>query len=343
MRRRIFWAVVGASALVSAPSWAQSATLAPVERAYQDVDFPTTHDLAQHALQAGGATRQDTTRLYVLLGISAATLGNAAEAKQDFVAALAIDQTLRLEKSLSPKIRDPYLEAQGYWSASAQRLALSARPGSDSAHLVVRVADPASLVAKVELHIGELGSNEKTTFVLNSAPIARFALPAKLVNHDYEFALRALDRYGNVLAEYGADADPISIRKAPPTVAAPLDFAPASRGRSYALPVVLAVAGLGAAASGVVFHLEREQAAREWNGPSCEHPGQTRLAQCQDVNSRIHRDEALTVGFYAGAGALLVGSVIALVAGRAAQPEHAAAGVFGCAVSGPGASCAGRF
>jgi hypothetical protein len=330
-------------ALHGAPLWGQSTTLASVERAYQNVDFPTTHDLAQRALQAGGATREETTRLYVLLGISSATLGDPVEAKQDFVAALAIDPTLKLEKSLSPKIRDPYLEAQGYWSASSQRLSLNAKPGSDSEHLVVRVSDPASLVAKVELHLGNVGAAEKTTFVLASAPITRFSLPGRLAYHEYEFALRALDRYGNVLSEYGADADPIVIRRPAPVSATPPGLAAASHGRSYFLPAALGVASLGAAATGVVFNLEREQAAREWNGPSCEHPGQTRLAQCQSVSSRIHRDEALAFGFYAGAGALLVGSLFALAAGSPSRSEHSAASAFGCTVSGPSVSCLGRF
>jgi hypothetical protein len=343
MKRGISGLFISGFALLGAPLWAQSATLAPVERAYQDVDFPTTHDLAQRALQAGGATREETTRLYVLLGISSATLGDAVEAKQAFVAALAIDPTLKLEKSLSPKIRDPYLEAQGYWSASPQRLSLNAKPGSDNDHLVVRVDDPASLVARVELRLGDVGATDKTTFVLTSAPITRFALPAKLSHHDYEFALRALDRYGNVLAEYGMDADPIVVRRPAPMLITPPGLAAPSRERSYILPAVLGVAGLGAAAAGVAFNLEREQAAREWNGPSCEHPGRTRLAQCQSVSSRIHRDEALTVGVYAGAGALLVSSVIALAAGGPAHPEHSAAAEFGCTVSGPSVSCSGRF
>jgi hypothetical protein len=326
------------------PAFAESRAAAAAERAYQDIDFPSTHELAQHALESGGATRQETARLYVLLGISAAAQGNAEEAKQSFVAALAIDPALKLEKSLSPKIRDPYLEAQGYWSASSERLSLDAKPSSDKNHLMVRLADPATLVAKLELRVGAVGDSPQAALSLDRAPVTRFALPQALQDRDYEFALRALDRYGNVLAEDGAEADPIVVRAAGESrpVDYPSGFVP--RGRSYLLPVVLGLAGLGATAAGVVFHVKREQAASEWNGPGCETPGQTRLEQCSSIDSRLKNDERFAIGFYAGGGALLTGSVIALIAGRSSpEPQARRAGALNCALAGPAVSCVGSF
>ncbi len=322
---------------------AESGALAPVERAYQEVDFPTTHDLAERALRAGAASREEATRLYVLLGISAAALGDAGEAKQDFVTALAIDPSLKLEKSLSPKIRDPYLEAQGYWSALPQRLTLSAKPGNDDAHLIIKLIDPAALVARIELGVSASGKSRKAIFTLQARPVTRFLLPAALRRRDYELALRALDRYGNVLAEYGVDADPVIVRIVGVTTPARASSEPGDRGRSYLAPALLGAAGLGALAAGVLFNVERERAAHAWNGPSCEQPGRTRLAQCQEVDSRVHRDEALAIGLYAGGGALLVSSMIALVAGRTREPEQVRTAALSCAVNGPGVACAGRF
>ena len=114
------------AALVNSPAFAQSQGLSEAERAYQAVDFPATHAAAKKALEEGGADREQTARLYVLLGISAAALGDTEEAKTHFVVALAVKPSLKLEKGLSPKVRDPYLEAQGYWAASSDRLALNA-------------------------------------------------------------------------------------------------------------------------------------------------------------------------------------------------------------------------
>ena len=114
-----------------------------------------------------------------------------------------------------------------------------------------------------------------------------------------------------------------------------------SSGSGYLLPAALAVMGLGAIATGIVFNVKREQAAHEWNGPRCENPGFTRQQQCQSVDSRIQSDEHLAVGLYAGGGALLAGSIISLLAGRVtpAPTERASA----CTVVGTGVSCLGHF
>ncbi|HWZ91513.1 MAG TPA: hypothetical protein VNW92_21775, partial [Polyangiaceae bacterium] len=94
---------------------------------------------------------------------------------------------------------------------------------------------------------------------------------------------------------------------------------------------------------GIVFNVKREQAAHEWNGPNCENPGLTRQQQCQSVDSRIQSDERLAIGFYAGGGALLAGSVISLLVGRSTPVPSERASAIGCTVLGPGVSCLGHF
>lgn len=340
------FALLGAACLlIASPAFAQTRAAADAERAYQEVDFPNTHVLAQRALEEGGSGREQTARLYVLLGISSAAQGNTDEAKQDFIVALAVNPELKLDKSISPKFRDPYLEAQGYWAASSERLALGAKPGRDADHLIVRLVDPASLVAKVELQLAARGVSPRPSYEIVPAPATRFAIPAAARGHDYEYALRAVDRYGNVLIEQGSDADPLlghATTAAP--IQAPPGSAPNATQRSYFLPITLGVAGLGAAAVGVVFHAKREQAAHDWNGPGCENPGQTRLAQCHDIDHRRQTNERLAIGFYAAGGALLTGSLIALIAGRPhAETEKTTAGLRGCSFDGTGLSCDGRF
>jgi len=317
-----------------------SSALAAAERAYQDVDFSATREAAQRALEAGGSAPEQTARLHVLLGISAAALGDADDAKQHFVAALAVNPELKLDKTLSPKIRDPYLQAQGYWSAAGERLALRAAPSGDGQHLVVRLQDPASLVAKIALDLNALGSKDGASLAGAPAAVTRFKVPTQLREHDYEYVLRALDRYGNVLSELGSDADPTLVRHAAPAQSA---AAPTPRGRSYLLPIALGVTGLGAVATGVVFNVKREQSAHTWNGPSCEQPGATRLAQCSNVNDRINLDERLAVGFYAAGGALIAGSVISLIVGRPLPEPKERAGALGCVPTGPGLACSGSF
>ncbi len=252
--------------LLAKPAFAQNQGLAEAEKAYQAVDFPATHAAAKHALEAGGADREQTARLYVLLGTSAAAQGDAEEAKTDFIVALAVKPSLKLDSGLSPKVRDPYLEAQGYWAASSDRLTLNAKPASDQAHLVIQLSDPATLVSKVELRLAAAGTSPRPSFEIAAAPATRFALPAAVRGRSYEYTLRALDRFGNVLAERGTDADPELVRAdAAHAGAADRAANPAQHGRSYVLPVALGVAGLGAVSAGIVFQVKRENTAQEWN------------------------------------------------------------------------------
>jgi len=339
--RAVLW-LSGLGVLLTTPAFAQSRALAEAERAYQSVDFPAAHALAKKALEAGGADREQTARLYVLLAISAAAQGDSEAAKAAFVSALAVDPTLKLDKGLSPKVRDPYLEARGYWGASSERLALSAKPSSDREHLIIQLSDPASLVSKLELRIAEAGVATRPSFQLSATPATRFALPSQLRGRSYEYSLRALDRFGNVLAERGSDADPELVRIAPAAPSKGSTLAPAPHTRSYLLPATLGVAGLGAIAAGVVFQLERESDARAWNSASCEQAGQTRIQQCQGVDDSRERNQHLALGFYAAGGALLTGSLIALIAGRTTS-STAHAGWLGCGVAGAGVSCSGRF
>ncbi|HEX2672507.1 MAG TPA: hypothetical protein VHM25_16610, partial [Polyangiaceae bacterium] len=225
--------------LLAKPAFAENHGLAQAEAAYQAVDFPATHTAAKQALQAGGANREQTARLYVLLGISAAAQGDAEEAKTDFVIALAVKPSLKLDKGLSPKVRDPYLEAQGYWAASSARLALTAKPASDQAHLVIQLSDPATLVSQVELRLAAAGTTPRPSFELAAAPATRFALPAAVRGRSYEYTVRALDRFGNVLAERGTDADPELVRAEAAHTGAAEGANPAQRGRSYVLPIAL--------------------------------------------------------------------------------------------------------
>lgn len=341
MRFGVFLAA--ASLCLARSAFAQGESAEDAERAYQAVDFPSTHSLSQQALRAGGNPRQQTARLYVLMGIAASTLGDTEEAKQDFTVALAIDPELKLDKSLAPKIREPYLEAQGFWSAASERLTLSARPGRSADDLIVQLSDPAALVAKLELRVARPGAPLRSTFTLEKAKMTRFKLPAAFAGHDYEFSLRALDSFGNVLAEHGSDAEPELVR-AQGTAQAPtaaLSRDPVTR--SYLLPAVLGLAGLGSVTAGIVFHVKREQAAREWNGPGCENPGATRIGQCQDVDARRQTDERFAIGFYAAGGALLTGSVIALIAGRPVETAKSGSNWLGCSVFGKRLQCDGHF
>jgi len=104
-----------AALLLSTPaSWAQgSARLAEAQKAYAEVDYDRTRTLAREALQQGGNDRAATSELYLLWATAAAALDRAEEARSAFLCVLATNPDLKLERTLSPKIRAPYLEARG--------------------------------------------------------------------------------------------------------------------------------------------------------------------------------------------------------------------------------------
>jgi hypothetical protein len=347
----VFAALLTSAAALRAeeqPVITATAGLAAAEQAYQEVDFATMHEQATRALAAGGATRDETARLYVLDGISAAALGQDDEAKRAFVAALAVDPTLKLDRNLSPKIRGPYLEAQGYWGAYPERLGLTARVASDGAHLTVEIVDPRHLATKVALHARSGGSAEYAETAADAVHEVRFALPDDARHQGSEYFASLLDANQNVLAELGSEGDPRVARAAPQERAPESATAPepSPHRRSYLLPAVLGGAGLVAAGVGVVFHVQRESAAHEWNGPHCEQPGESRIQQCGDVDSRRSFDQSMAIGAYSAAALLLTGSVVTLFVGRSSSeaPVGAArAGLVGCGVAGAGLSCAGRF
>ena len=74
----------------------------------------------------------------------------------------------------------------------------------------------------------------------------------------------------------------------------------------------------------VPLDLRREDAAREWNGGSCEQPGQTREQQCGKVDDRRQHAERYAIGFAAAGGALLVGSGVSLVLAPASRRAEVA-------------------
>jgi hypothetical protein len=339
--------LVRATASVAAPGSA-SEELAQAEQAFEGVDFEGAYEHATHALETGGATREETARLEVLVGRTAAALANDDVAKRAFVAALAIDPTLKLEQSLSPKLRAPYLEALGYWGSFSERLGLDAKVTADHQRISVRLIDPAHLVSKIAVHLRVVGTGRDESLAADAKGSVSLALSAEARGHGFDYYVQALDEHRNVVAELGSDADPREERVHAGPIVASLDGAGARSGvgRSYVWPIALAVAGFGAVGVGVAFHLQRESAAREWNGPGCERPGASRIEQCGDVDSRLRLDESVAIGAYVAGGALLTGSVVALFVGRKVGepgPEPARAGFRGCTVAGSSLWCSARF
>jgi hypothetical protein len=179
--------------------------LAEVEQAYADVDYERTLTLAGAALRSGGNDRATTAQLYVLLATSAAALDQNEDARAAFARALAANPELKLERSLSPKIRGPYLEARGAMAGNGDKLPLelTLRHRKRALELILRdtlhVAGSISLATRV----GEQGPFARQKLV--ATPVQRIAVGSATV---LQYFVQVLDEHRNVLFELGSEDDP---------------------------------------------------------------------------------------------------------------------------------------
>ncbi len=300
---------------LSAPSaLAQSNThLSEAQRAYAAVDYEATRTAAKAALAQGGNDLATTSELYLLWGTAAAALDQAEEARTAFSHALAANPGLKLDRDLSPKIRAPYQEARGNATTASGKPPLEIGLTRRRQELELTLRDQLHVAASIELWARERDPQEFTRRRFDAARVRRVPLPS---GQALQYFLRVLDRQGNVLFEAGTSEEPrrLALDSAPST---PTTTPPASKDVNRTPYYITAggLAALGLAAGGVAtaMYLRREDAAKDWNGPSCEQPGGTRREQCGSVEDRRQTAQNLAIGFTAGGGALLLGSLVTLL------------------------------
>lgn len=311
---------IGAVAL---PAQAQAgAGLPQAEQAYAEVDFEKTRSLARAAIERGKNDRASTARLYLLWAISSAALDQGEEARGAFAHALAADPALRLDKSLSPKIRAPYLEARGSLSVEDGKPGLQLTLQRVGAQLELRLRDTARVARGIELHSRARNAAEPTRQRFEPKDSRRIPVPA---GGELELYVQVLDANDNVLFELGTRDEPR--RLAPETGGrTPLGTVVTPSGNPtpyYATAGVLGALGIASGAAATVMFTRREDAAREWNGPECEKPGTTRGEQCASVDERRARAEYLTIGLASASAGLLIGGVVSLLLAPSRAPAKA--------------------
>jgi hypothetical protein len=298
--------------------------VAEAQRAYADVDYEATRRLARVALERGGNDRAATGQLYLLWAMAAAALDQNDEARSAFSSAIAVNPELKLDRSVSPKIRAPYLEARGAMTSADGQAPLEVKVQQRRQGLDVELRDTLKLAASIEL---SLRAREGTPYIkrkLAAAPSRRVALPEG--SELQAFAL-VLDRYGNVIAQVGSADDPerlLLIASQKPQRQPEPGRRDVNRTPYYISAGAMGVLGLAAGGVATVMLVKREDAAKEWNGSGCEQPGMTRLQQCGAVDDRRQRSENLAIGFGAAGGALLVGSALSLLLAPSPQQPSVA-------------------
>jgi hypothetical protein len=339
-------ALVLALTLLAAPALHADAgaTLAGAEAAYLAVDFESTKTLAHDALHQGGNEPAETLRLYTLLGIASSALGEEDAAREAFGRAIALDPQRRLDQTLSPKIRAPYLEVRGQLTARGELPALVGRLIEEAGGLRVELVDPTAIGRGIELSYRREPATPFTKVTLAAAPARLRSVPSGAKRLEYVLVVR--DEYGNAVFRRGTEADPAVLQAAPRDEGLErrsTDRAP-HPGTYHLAAGILAGAGLAAVGVGAYFSVQRERAAREWNGSQCEQPGTPRGEQCADVDARRKTAEHVAIGLYAGGGALIVASVVTLLVAPSA-PAKAARGRLPCVpgIAPLGAACTVSF
>lgn len=317
-----------------------SSALSAAEAAYVAVDFEGTRTAAENALNEGNHDPTETLRLYTLLGIASSTLGQEAEAREAFRRVIGIDPDAGLDKALSPKTRSPYLEMRGELAAKGKLTPLSARAVRHGGRLFVELNDPASIAAGIDVAYRAGSSQQVTHFHVARGQEAMASSVVSDMSR-VEYTLTVRDGYGNALFRIGSEAEPQIIDPDPYARDAEVRAVHRSRGPYYLAAGLLAGAGVAAGATAVYFHVQRQDAAREWNSNACEQPGQTRGQQCADVDDRRKRDQNIAIGLYATSGALLVSSLVTLLVAPSTRVDAAATKSLPCVpgVGTLGAAC----
>jgi hypothetical protein len=315
-------ALFGALILGSTRAAAEaSGQLAAAEAAYAAVDFDGMRSASENALKEGNHDPAETLRLYTLLGIATSALGQEGEAREAFRRVIGLDPEAGLDKTLSPKVRAPYLEVRGELSAKGPLRPLGAHAVRRNGRLFVELVDGANITAGIDLAY-RVGSSPNVTHLhVARGQEATTSNPVPGGSR-VEYTLTVRDGYGNALFRAGSEASPELVAADPSAPAEDHVSSSPNRRPYYITAGILAGAGVAAAAAGVVFHVQREQAAHEWNGTSCEQPGETRGEQCASVDAKRQRDQNLAIGFYAASGALLIGSVVTLLVAPSSPAEH---------------------
>ncbi len=185
--------------------------LEAAERAYLEVDFEQTLEHASAALQAGGHEPDRLGRIYELLGVSAAALGDVDGAREFFERMLAVDPDATPDDTVPPRLRAPYLEARGTISARSDQLGVEV--GLDRVRAAVRVAlrDPFNMARLIRVHARLEGSAEYTSLESRAQPEVFAPLPGSDTADRVEYWVEVLDAYGNKLLATGSEFQPRTI------------------------------------------------------------------------------------------------------------------------------------
>lgn len=214
--QRLLSVAAFAAMLASGVAHAQDAgALERAENAYQEIDFEGVRTHAIEALRNGGLEPAQLARVYELLGVASSALGDADGARDYFVRMLWLDPDAQLDESVSPRMREPYLEARGIRMARPGTLEVETGIDRGSSQVHVTLRDPSDMGRRVRVAARIEGDTEYTTHEYE----AQTELAANLDGADtadrIEYFVQVLDRHGNVILAEGGPFAPRVVGRQP--------------------------------------------------------------------------------------------------------------------------------
>ncbi|MFK7989829.1 MAG: hypothetical protein AB8I08_27670 [Sandaracinaceae bacterium] len=194
-------------ACLASSAHAQS-PLEAAEAAYLEVDFELTREQALTALRSGNNGPDEIVRIYQLLGIASSALGDEAAARDYFMRMLGVDENATLDDSVPPRLRNPYLEARGAWSARPGRLGLEVGLDRASSAVRVQLRDPVEMIRRVRISARLEGETEYSSNEYRAQTVLLAEIPGAGEADRVEYYVEALDMHGNIVLSDGSAFDP---------------------------------------------------------------------------------------------------------------------------------------
>jgi hypothetical protein len=220
-------------------------------KAFNDADFERCIESLTKAL-GESLTRQEQIVTYRTRAFCHTALDHSADAREDFIALLRIDEQAELDQSVAPKMRALFEEARAMVATGAVPLPRGPSLPPLQASLPARVAQgqafaaavthPGGVAQTVQLFYRGRGEGK---YQLVTAPVApdghvEVEVPAAAVRPPaVELYLTALDAGGAAVARAGSYSEPLAVEVA----AAPP--AKKKRGWVWGVAVGIAVAAVG--------------------------------------------------------------------------------------------------
>jgi hypothetical protein len=216
LRNAIFGALLSlALCSASGAAWAGDPALdqdvAAAETAYGALSFDEANRRAEVIVKRRGLTHDQLIRSYRVLALSRGAMGDDEKAREAFVQLLTFDPDHKVDKSLGPKVQQPFLEAKGFWRNQLQKPGVDATIGAlrqgTAATLRIVTRDPTHVVKTVSVgwRFGASAAFEMSSVATGEQAVA---IRAPATESRLDYYVQALDASDSVVFEAGSPQTP---------------------------------------------------------------------------------------------------------------------------------------